>query len=184
MNHLNFSKIHRKIAPILLLPLLLTALTGLAFRIGRSWFGVSDKLGDTILKIHEGGFLGATLVPFYVLLMGLGLLGLLVTGLSIFNSRRNLPRPQTTPDWRRYHYTFALIGGLPLLLALLTGIAYRLGENWFGLSEEVGEILLDIHQGAYLGSALRPFYVLVLGGSLVILLVSGVQMMGFLRHLP
>lgn len=146
--------------------------------------GLSDELGETILKIHQGGFLGEALVPFYLLLIGLGLLGLLLTGLIIFNGHYQRPRTHTTPDWRRYHYTAALIGGLPLFLDLLTGIAYGLAENWFALPKDVGEILLDIHQGAYLGSALRPFYVLILGLSLLTLAISGVQMMGFLRRIP
>ena len=36
---MNFRKLHRKIAPILFLPLLLSALTGISYRIGRSWRG-------------------------------------------------------------------------------------------------------------------------------------------------
>ncbi|BFM40225.1 PepSY domain-containing protein [Synechocystis sp. LKSZ1] len=181
---MNFSKIHRKIAPILLIPLLLTAVSGLAYRLGRSWFGLDDEFGELMMSLHEGRFLGDGLVPFYVLLMGLGLLGLLITGLVVFRKRRALSRNHPTQNWRRYHYMVALAAALPLLISLLTGIAYRLGVNWFGVSEESAEILLVIHQGAYLGSALKPFYVLGLGLSLLALIITGLQMLGVLRQWP
>ncbi len=38
---MNWRKLHRFIAPILLLPILLTTITGVAYRVGRSWFGMS-----------------------------------------------------------------------------------------------------------------------------------------------
>ena len=74
MTNLNFRKYHRKIAPILFIPLLLSAFTGISYRISRTWFGISDDFGESILALHEGKFLGKPLVPFYVLLVGLGLL--------------------------------------------------------------------------------------------------------------
>ena len=41
---------------------------------------------------------------------------------------------------------------------------YRLGQAWFGLPPEQAALWLRIHQGAYLGPFLKPFYVLLLGG--------------------
>jgi hypothetical protein len=84
MKKLNWRKIHRFIAPILFLPLLLSTFTGVAYRLGRSWFDIpkgKGTLAETLLTIHQGGFLGDQLKPFYVLLNGLGVIGLLVTGM-------------------------------------------------------------------------------------------------------
>lgn len=91
MNAKDFRKLHRKIAPIIFLPLFLTAFTGVLYRVARSWFGVSDEVGDIIMFIHQGTFLGKDLRVFYVILNGLGLIGMVVTGIvmsGIFFNRR------------------------------------------------------------------------------------------------
>ena len=91
---MNWRKIHRFIAPILFLPLLLTTITGVIYRVGRSWFGMSKELGKVFLDIHQGAFLGADLRTFYVLLDGLGLIGLIITGLvmsGMFGRKRRRP---------------------------------------------------------------------------------------------
>lgn len=86
----NIRKLHRKIAPFIFLPLLLTALTGVSYRIGRSWFGLSEEFGDAMMFIHQGTWLGPQLRPFYVLLNALGAIGMIVTGVimsGLFLSR-------------------------------------------------------------------------------------------------
>jgi hypothetical protein len=88
---MNWRKLHRFIAPILLIPILLTTVTGVAYRVGKSWFGMSKDIGEIFLNIHQGSFLGPQLRTFYVLLDGLGLIGLLVTGIfmmGIFGKKR------------------------------------------------------------------------------------------------
>lgn len=95
---MNWRKLHRFIAPIIFLPIFLTTITGVAYRLGRSWFNIpkgDGTLAETLMMIHQGGFLGKQLIPFYVLLDGIGLIGLLVTGLfmmGIFKKRRR-PSP-------------------------------------------------------------------------------------------
>ncbi|MBE9118748.1 PepSY domain-containing protein [Lusitaniella coriacea LEGE 07157] len=75
-----FRKLHRTIAPIVLLPLLVTVFTGVTYRLGKSWFGLSRDRVHFLMTIHEGEYLGDTLEPLYVLLNGLGLLWMLITG--------------------------------------------------------------------------------------------------------
>jgi hypothetical protein len=75
-----FRQLHRTVAPIVLLPLTITVFTGVAYRLGRSWFGFSRDRVHILMSIHEGEYLGATLEPIYVLLNGLGLLWMLITG--------------------------------------------------------------------------------------------------------
>jgi DMSO/TMAO reductase YedYZ heme-binding membrane subunit len=80
MNFRIFRKLHTTIAPIVLLPLLVTIFTGVTYRLGKSWFGLSRDQVHFLMVIHEGEYLGHTLEPLYVLLNGLGLLWMLVTG--------------------------------------------------------------------------------------------------------
>ncbi|MDJ0707341.1 MAG: peptidase [Leptolyngbyaceae cyanobacterium MO_188.B28] len=74
-------KLHRKVAPIIFLPLFVTSLTGVGYRIARSWFGASDEVGEFLMYIHQGTFLGKDLRVFYVLLNGLGVIAMLMTGI-------------------------------------------------------------------------------------------------------
>lgn len=73
-------KLHRTLAPIVLLPLLVTVTTGVIYRLSKDWFGLSRDQVHFLMTIHEGEYLGSTLEPFYVLLNGLGLLWMLATG--------------------------------------------------------------------------------------------------------
>ncbi|MEG3936804.1 peptidase [Microcoleus sp. S36b_A3] len=76
-----FRKYHRILATIVFLPITLTVLTGMAATMGREWpisTGISSRL---LLKIHTGEIFN--LQAIYPILNGLGMLGLLVTGLSM-----------------------------------------------------------------------------------------------------
>ncbi len=75
-----FRKLHQTVAPIVLLPLLVTVCTGVTYRIAKSWFGLSRDQVHWLMTLHEGEYLGQTLEPFYVLLNGLGVLWMLITG--------------------------------------------------------------------------------------------------------
>lgn len=89
----SFRKYHRTLAVILALPLFVTLLTGIAATLVGEWsanFGVGRSL---LLSIHRGEIFG--LQGIYPILNGLGLLGLLVTGLSmtsLFNKKRSKPK--------------------------------------------------------------------------------------------
>jgi PepSY-associated TM region len=178
---MNLRKLHRKAAPIVFVPLLLTALTGIAYRLGRSWFKIPDEVAEFFMTLHEGRFLGRPLVPVYVLLMGLGLIGMIVTGFNMLKPKLQSPSSKSKMGSRQIHGVLALIAFLPLLVSAATGIAYRLGKAWFGLSNQQAGVLLRIHQGSYLGQTLRPFYVLLIGLGLVGLLVTGIQMSSVFR---
>jgi hypothetical protein len=146
-------KLHRKVAPIILIPLLLTAFTGMGYRIGRNWFGFSDQIAESFLFVHEGRFLGSSLVPIYVFWVGLGLLGMIVTGFFMMSNQRKTTPMRQKKDWRWFHRMIAPIAMLPLFVSAITGIIFRLGQAWFGLPNEQAAILLQIHQGGYLGGA-------------------------------
>ncbi|HTL88355.1 MAG TPA: peptidase [Leptolyngbya sp.] len=76
-----FRKYHRLLGLIVALPLLLTVLTGMATTIEREWsldLGVTSRV---LLKIHTGEIFH--LEKFYPILDGLGLIALVMTGLSL-----------------------------------------------------------------------------------------------------
>lgn len=87
MNFAKFRQLHHRVAPIVLLPLLITVFTGVSYRLGKSWFGLSRDQVHFLMVIHEGEYLGPTLEPIYVLFNGLGLLWMLITGgMMLINS--------------------------------------------------------------------------------------------------
>ena len=185
MTKLNFRKLHRTVAPILFIPLLLSALTGTIFILGEKLFGWSEDFGELILGIHEGKFLGEPLVPVYIMLVGLGLIGMIATGMVMFTQRRNnrlgnLIHGKINP--RSIHGFLSPILFIPLFLSATTGIAYRIGRAWFNLPKEKIGIMMDIHQGSYFGSFLQVIYILLIGLGLVMILVSGIQMTGIFRR--
>lgn len=163
---------HRKLGPWLVLPLVVTLVTGVTYRLGRAWFGMEKETGWKILDVHTGEWAGEVFSLFYVGLTGLCLLAMIGTGARlIFQSKSKLPV-------RRWHRVAGLVLMLPLTATAVTGIAYRFGEAWFKIPEETGDFLMMIHQGSWLGKPFTPFYVLLLGAGLAYLLGTGLKMSG------
>lgn len=77
---MNFRKLHAAIAPFVLLPMFVTVFTGVTYRLGKSWLGLTRDQVHFLMVIHEGEYLGQILEPVYVLLNGLGLMWMLATG--------------------------------------------------------------------------------------------------------
>ena len=182
-----FRKLHRKLAPILFFPLLASALTGVIYSLAKNWLGIPNYLTNLLIAIHQGKYLGEKLSPIYVLLVGLGLLGMSVTGLVLLNRNRSqVSSQQAQQNNRGIHRFIALIFLLPFAVSAETGVLYRLGTDWFGMSSEQTAVLLKIHQGGYLGSTLSGLYILLVGGGLITLVITGIQMtpLGKIAILP
>lgn len=120
-----------------------------------------------MMAVHEGRVLGEPLVPFYVLSLGLALLAMIGSGLSLLRRRRQ----------RSWHAWLA-----PLLVSAVTGISFRLGKAWFDIPTPVAHWLLRLHQGSYLGKDLRVVYVLLLGIGALALLGTGLAKSGLWRR--
>lgn len=86
-----FRKYHRILAIIIALPLSLTVLTGMIATIVREWPIETGIPASLLLKIHTGEIFH--LEAIYPILNGLGIIGLLVTGLSMSSlfSKRTPP---------------------------------------------------------------------------------------------
>jgi hypothetical protein len=95
----SFRKYHRFIAPILFVPLGLTVLTGMAATMVGEWslnFGLSRQL---LLGLHTGEIFH--LQAIYPMLNGIGLIGLLVTGISmsgLFSRKKVKPAAQNLSE--------------------------------------------------------------------------------------
>ncbi|MGB8690138.1 MAG: peptidase [Microcoleus sp.] len=76
-----FRKYHRILAIIIALPIILTVLTGMLTTIVREWPINTEISSRLLLKIHTGEIFH--LQGIYPILNGLGMIGLLVTGLSM-----------------------------------------------------------------------------------------------------
>ena len=84
-------RLHSRLALVALLPLLITAVSGLLFRLLDTWTSLPLASFRWLMVLHQGGWLGPQLKPVYVLLVGLGLVGLLLTGLQMVAGRRATP---------------------------------------------------------------------------------------------
>ena len=60
--------LHRRVAPIVVLPLLLTVTTGVGYRLARDWFGMDREAVHWLMTLHGGEWLGGTVEPVVVLL--------------------------------------------------------------------------------------------------------------------
>ncbi|SBO41733.1 peptidase [Cyanobium sp. NIES-981] len=95
---LRWRGLHAAVAPLVLLPLLLTVATGMGYRLLRDWGGLGRDQAHVLMVLHEGEWLRAWFGPngetVYVLLNGLGLLWMLVSGgaLALQRLRRRLAR--------------------------------------------------------------------------------------------
>ena len=80
-------ELHRRVAPLVLLPLLITVCSGVSYRLGRDWFGLSRDQAHWLMVVHEGEWLGPSLEPMFVLLNALGLIWMLATGAGLLIDR-------------------------------------------------------------------------------------------------
>jgi len=92
---LRLRRLHGALAPLVLMPLLLTVSTGMAYRLLRDWGGLGRDRAHILMVLHEGEWLRPLVGPggetLYVLLNGLGLLWMLVSGASMLWQRLRRP---------------------------------------------------------------------------------------------
>lgn len=81
---------HRWLAPIMLLPILLTTITGIIYQIGE--LGGFDEQVNWAIHWHKGDFGYIDFQKSFPFLNGIGLLFLTVTGISMWKTRRSSRR--------------------------------------------------------------------------------------------
>jgi hypothetical protein len=165
--HPVFRKLHRKLSPCFFALVAVSAATGVIFRAGKKWFGMDGQTGQVVMEWHTGEWLGPALSPFYVLATGIALLFLLVTGATILWQRAG------RGGARMWHRVLGAVLLLPLTATAITGMLYKSGQAWFGLSEDSAHLLMTIHEGAWLGRGIKVYYSVVTGCGLLALGIFG-----------
>ncbi len=92
INKARLRQLHRTLAPVMVVPLLLTLTSGMLFQIAAA----SDRASDFIwlLELHRGKFGQINLELVYPFLNGLGLLTLLITGFLMWWQTPNRKKSQ------------------------------------------------------------------------------------------
>ncbi|WLT39659.1 PepSY domain-containing protein [Synechocystis sp. B12] len=79
----NFRSVHNFLGPILFIPLLVSATSGMGYRIGRAWLHLPKEKIGILMDIHQGSYFGFFLQVVYIVLIGLGLISILITGIQM-----------------------------------------------------------------------------------------------------
>ena len=83
----NSRQFHKLLAPWVFLPLFISALTGLFYRVSKDLLGFSKEEVHWLMSLHEGEWLGVNGELIYVILNSLGLIWMLITGFQIFSKK-------------------------------------------------------------------------------------------------
>jgi len=86
----SFRQWHRFLSPIMILPLVLTAITGSLFQFAE--LNDQEKKYKWLLEIHKGHFGALNLESIYPFFNTLGLLFLAITGISMWWRMRKVSR--------------------------------------------------------------------------------------------
>ena len=83
----NSRQLHKTLAPWVILPLFLSASTGLLYRISKDLLGFSRDQVHWLMSLHEGEWLGGNGELIYVFLNSLGVFWMLITGFQMFSKK-------------------------------------------------------------------------------------------------
>jgi GGDEF domain-containing protein len=163
----SFRGLSRQLITVLCCCLLATALTGMILGLSDRSIQLPAAVTQGLIAIHQGAFLGEKLTPLYVLLIGLGVF---ILGLkTAIEGRHSILFERSQPLVANTFRTIALILVIPLVFCVETGVAYRLGMDWFSMSSKQTTALLSLHGGSSLEVVLGIFYLLITSSSLILL---------------
>ena len=81
----NSRQFHKALAPWVFLPLFISSITGLLYRVSKDLLGYSKEQVHWLMSLHEGEWLGNNGELIYVILNSLGVLWMLITGFQMFS---------------------------------------------------------------------------------------------------
>ena len=84
-NLINSRQFHKALAPWVFLPLFISSITGLLYRVSKDLLGYSREQVHWLMSLHEGEWLGENGELIYVILNSLGVLWMLITGFQMFS---------------------------------------------------------------------------------------------------
>ena len=91
----NSRQFHKALAPWVFLPFLISATTGLFYRISKDLLGYSRDQVHWLMSLHEGEWLGDNGELIYVFLNSLGLLWMLISGFQMYSKKISFPKKVT-----------------------------------------------------------------------------------------
>ena len=95
---LNSRQFHKALAPWVFLPLFISTITGLSYRISKDLLGYTRDEVHWLMSLHEGEWLGDNGELIYVILNSLGLLWMLISGFQMFSKKISFPKKVTKGD--------------------------------------------------------------------------------------
>ena len=165
----SFRLLYRQLLSILCCCLLVTALTGIGMGLNNHLIRLPVQVLDVLINLHQGAFLADQIEPIYILILGLGVFAL---GFKIIvEGKYNLLFQSVPLIVANICRIIALILVIPLAVCVETGVAYRLGTDWFGMSNSEVAAFLSVHGGSSWGMQLAVLYILGVGIALVTLLI-------------
>ena len=157
-----FRYIHSAVAVVAVLPLLLTLVTGFAYRFSRGVLGSEKANVKWLMDLHTMSTLSLhSLYP------------LLVATVTLVMAAKGMPLGSLAKAWHRLragrggawsalvslpskynlrtlHRGSTALLALPLSATALTGALWTVQQQWFGYPREQSSWLMHIHQGSYL----------------------------------
>ena len=94
----NSRQFHKALAPWLFLPLFISSITGLLYRVSKDILGFSRDEVHWLMSLHEGEWLGANGELIYVFLNSLGVLWMLITGFQMFSKQISFSKKVTKSE--------------------------------------------------------------------------------------
>jgi len=94
-NFPNSRQFHKALAPWVFLPLFVSSITGVLYRVSKDLLGYSRDQVHWLMSLHEGEWLGDNGELIYVFLNSLGVLWMLITGFQMFSKTISLTKKVT-----------------------------------------------------------------------------------------
>ena len=94
----NSRQFHKALAPWVFLPLFISSITGLIYRVSKDLLGYSREEVHWLMSLHEGEWLGDNGELIYVILNSLGLIWMLITGVKMFSKKLSFAKKVTKSE--------------------------------------------------------------------------------------
>ena len=94
----NSRQFHKALAPWVFLPLFVSAITGLLYRVSKDLLGFSRDEVHWLMSLHEGEWLGENGELIYVFLNSLGIMWMLITGFQMFAKKISFSKKVTKSE--------------------------------------------------------------------------------------
>ena len=91
----NSRQFHKALAPWVFLPLFISAITGLFYRVSKDLLGFSRDEVHWLMSLHEGEWLGDNGELIYVILNSIGLIWMIATGFKMFSKNISFTKKVT-----------------------------------------------------------------------------------------